>query len=68
MKYTSKAPTTPGWYWLKKPLTTTRVVEVVMIGDRLKVEYPYTIWLDTMNTLGAMWAGPIPEPEIPDRG
>lgn len=63
MKWSSKLPTEPGWYWIDGP----EMVEVIQFDDdSLAVIWPHTAeagLVEDVNTTS--WAGPMPLPEDP---
>lgn len=57
MKWQSKKPKIPGWYWLRSAGDIDRVVHVVELGQM------YCISFGFVSQLHGQWAGPIPKPE-----
>ncbi len=60
MRWTTEFPSTPGWYWLRRPDFEDEIVKVEDAGDELLVwsgDFCYE------NLEDAEWAGPIPAPQ-----
>lgn len=63
LRWTTKTPTMPGWYWFHRAAKVTEVAKVYLRQDNQlrcrfcadQIDYP-------VDLIGE-WAGPIPEPE-----
>lgn len=64
MRWATKPPTRPGWYWTGDGYGYAEIVKVEhhLRYGALVAHYMFDEWEYLSQLRGDLWAGPIPEP------
>jgi hypothetical protein len=69
MKWTTKRPTQPGWYWVRTPGGAGTILQLYYAHGELYYwfdkpsKHPRAVTAVSVADARTQWAGPIPEPE-----